>query len=231
MANTRSNSIGPRLTKAEMIAGYLYLPFYLALLSLLLDFGAELLELELTSAQFNLIWFCVNLVLIWIIFRKFLIRSLRAIRFWELVQAVILGYVFLHVGTWLFNLIIGLLDVSITNFNDDAVEQLVTDNRLLMVLCSVVIAPMVEETLVRGLIFGSIRTKSRLAAYAVSIVFFSFMHVWSYIPAQGFLPVLLAALPYIPAGLALGWTYEKANTIWAPIAVHILNNAIMMSLI
>ena len=37
---------------------------------------------------------------------------------------------------------------------------------------------------------------------------------------------MLAALPYLPAGIALGWTYEKSNTIWAPIALHMLINAI-----
>ena len=38
--------------------------------------------------------------------------------------------------------------------------------------------------------------------------------------------VLLAALQYIPAGIALGWTYEKSNTIWAPILLHMTINAI-----
>ena len=32
--------------------------------------------------------------------------------------------------------------------------------------------------------------------------------------------------PLSPAGIALGWTYEKANTIWAPICLHMIINAL-----
>ena len=38
--------------------------------------------------------------------------------------------------------------------------------------------------------------------------------------------ILLAAVAYVPAGIALGWTYEKSNTIWAPILLHMTINAI-----
>ena len=231
MANTRSHSIGPRMTTEELVAGYLYLPFYLVLLATLLDLGAQLLELQMSDVEFNCVWFACNFVLIWIIFGKFLVRSLRAIRFWELVQAVILGYVFYYVGTIVLTYVLNMIGMNAPSFNDDAVDALAQDNFLLMTICSVVIAPIVEETLVRGLIFGSVRRKSRVLAYIISMLFFSFMHVWSFVPSQGLWPVVLSAVQYLPAGLALAWTYEKANTIWAPIAVHILNNAIQMSIL
>ena len=38
--------------------------------------------------------------------------------------------------------------------------------------------------------------------------------------------ILLAAVAYLPAGIALGWTYEKSNTIWAPILLHMAINGI-----
>ena len=37
--------------------------------------------------------------------------------------------------------------------------------------------------------------------------------------------VLLSCMPYLPASVALAWTYEKAGTIWAPITLHALINA------
>ena len=94
-----------------------------------------------------------------------------------------------------------------------------------------VLAPIVEETLVRGLLFGVIRRKSRILAYAVTILFFSVIHVWQYLVLYDFREVLLAALQYIPAGIALGWTYEKANTVWAPIFLHMTINAISLGII
>lgn len=231
MANARNASLGPKLTNPQIIAGFLYLPFYVALLSMGLSYITALFDLSLTELELNTCWFVLNALIVWAIFHKFLLRSLRRIRFWDLVQACILGFVFYYVGTWLFGFLIDLLNIRIVSFNDEAVQSLVSDNYWVMVVCSVVIAPMVEETLVRGLIFGSIRPKSRVLAYLTSILFFSMMHVWAYIPTEGLVPVLLAAAQYIPASLALGWTYEKADTVWAPIAVHMAINAITMSLI
>ena len=40
------------------------------------------------------------------------------------------------------------------------------------------------------------------------------------------LPLEHPALAYVPAGIALGWTYEKSNTIWGPILLHMAINAI-----
>ena len=231
MSSARNSSLGVRLSKAQIIAGYLYLPFYVALLSLGLYFVTDLLGLSLTELELNTCWFVLNVIIVWAIFHKFLLRSLRHIRFWDLVQACILGFVFYYAATWLFGFLISLLNLRIVSFNDEAVQTLVSDSYWLMVVCSVVIAPMVEETLVRGLIFGSIRPKSRIAAYLASILFFSMMHVWAYIPTEGLMPVLLAAAQYIPASIALGWTYEKANTVWAPIILHMAINAVSMSLI
>ena len=231
MANARSSNIGPRLTNAQIIAGYLYLPFYLVLLSLVLHYVSDALGLGLTALQLNACWFVLNALAVWLIFHNFLLRSFRNIRFWEFVQAVILGFVFYYAGTWVFRFLIDLLNIRIVSFNDQTVQSFASDNFTVTAICSVVIAPLVEETLVRGLIFGSIRPKSRAAAYGASILFFSLMHVWSYVPTEGLVPVLLAAVQYIPASVALGWTYEKANTVWAPIAVHMVINAIAMSLI
>ena len=230
MANARSNSLGIKLTSAQQIAGFLYLPFYVALLSMGLDYLSRLLGLTLTEMQFSTCWFVLNTLIVGIIFYRFLIRSFRSIRFWELVQAIILGFVLYYAGNWVFAWIAELLGLSIVSFNDQTVQSLAADNFWVMALCSVVLAPVVEETLVRGLIFGSIRPKSRIAAYIASMLFFSLMHVWAYIPTEGLTPVLLAAAQYISASIALGWTYEKANSIWAPIFLHMAINALAMGL-
>lgn len=226
MANTKSYSLGPGLSTAEQVAGFCYLPFYAVLLSILLPYAAALLGLKLTELQLNLCFFVINVLMVWLIFHNFLLRSLRMTRFWELVQAVILGFVLYYAGNYVFNLILHLLRITITSYNDETVLALAADNFVVMLICSVVIAPIVEETLVRGLLFGVIRRKSRIAAYAVTILFFAFLHVWQYLFLHDVQSVLLAALPYIPAGIALGWTYEKSNTIWGPILLHMIINAI-----
>ena len=85
---------------------------------------------------------------------------------------------------------------------------------------------MIEETLLRGLVFGSIRPASRVVAYITSVFIFTMMHNWQYFGVHSATQVLLSCLAYIPASAALCWTYEKAGTIWASITVHAIINAI-----
>ncbi len=223
MANSKSFS--PELSRAEQTAGLCFLPFYVVLLPLGIKHLSRLLSLNLTDLQINICWFVLNFLVVWIIFHNFLLRSFRNIRFWEFVQALILGAALYYAGNLLFGLLVEWLGVDIGRFNDETLVALAAENRTVMILCVVILAPMVEETLVRGLIFGSIRKKNRIAAYVISIALFAAIHVWQYIPVEGIGSVALAALPYLPAGIALAWTHEKANTVWAPIVLHGVINA------
>ena len=231
MANAKSYSLGPGLSTAEQVAGFCYLPFYVILLPWGIQWVSDLLGLQLTDLQINVCYFVLNCIFVWIIFHNFLIRSFRSSRFWELVQAVILGFCLYYAGNFAFGWIINLLGLSITSFNDETIMGLISQNQIIMLVCSVFLAPLVEETLVRGLLFGVIRRKSRIMAYAVTIIFFAVMHVWQYLLMYDLRDVLLAAVQYIPAGIALGWTYEKSNTIWAPIILHMTINAVSMGII
>ena len=231
MANTKSYSIGPSLSTAEQVAGFCYLPCYLFLLSYAISYCANLLGITLDAVSLNGCYFALNTIFIWIIFHKFLLKSVGAIRFWELVQAIILGFVMYYAGTRILNYVLAFLQLNISHFNDETVAQLVSHNRIVTLVCTIAIAPLVEETLVRGLVFGSVRRKNRILAYVISILLFSFMHVWQYLSRHDLSAVVLAAIPYIPPSIALAWTYEKANTIWAPILLHMIINSIGMSLL
>ena len=231
MANAKSYSLGPGLSTAEQVAGFCYLPFYMILLPFGLQWLSGLMDLRLTELQLNVVYFVLNCVMIWVIFHNFLLRSFRAIRFWELVQALILGFCLYYAGNLLFGWIISLLGITITSFNDQTILGLISQNKWVMLICTVLLAPIVEETLVRGLLFGVIRRSNRILAYAVTIVFFAVMHVWQYLMIYDARDVLLSALQYIPAGIALGWTYEKCNTVWGPILLHMTINAISMGII
>ena len=230
MANTRSYSLGPGLSKAEQIAGFCYLPVYVALLGFALAWINEKFRLNLTDLQINIAYFVINCLVVWAIFHRFLLRSFRNIRFWELIQALILGFVLYYAGNFLLSLIVGWLGIEIPQFNDEVVMGLAAQNEKIMIVCAVVLAPMVEETLMRGLVFGTIRRKSRILAYIVSMLLFAAIHVWQFAFFHDWQQILLAAVAYLPAGIALGWTYEKANTIWAPILLHMTINAISFGL-
>lgn len=230
MSKASARSTGPNMTKSEIVAGLLYLPVYVVLLSVGLRCGAELLGLTLTDLQLNVCYFVINTLLVWVIFRRFLSASFRSIRFWDTVQAVILGFVLYQAGNVLLSFLLNLLSVSVISHNDQNMQALTQDSFLVSALLSVFLAPVIEEVLARGLIFGVLRRKSRVAAYAMSILFFSFIHVWQYIPTEGLAALWPAAAVYLPASVALCWTYEKAGTVWAAIFLHMACNAVALGL-
>ena len=91
---------------------------------------------------------------------------------------------------------------------------------------TVLLAPLAEECFIRGLIFQGLHRKNRWAAYALSTLAFCCLHIYGYIGAYPPLTLVLCALDYVPAGIALAWSYEKADTIFAPILMHCLINAL-----
>ena len=224
------HSLGMGLSKAETIAGWCYLPFYLVFLSVIIQKIAEWLQIPLTDYGLNLTYFCLNLMFILVIFHRFLRQKFFGAGFWNFVQALILGFVMHYVGTWLIQEGVELLFGTFTVFNNETVEGLITSNEIAMMIITIVLAPIIEETLIRGLVFGSLHSTSRILAYFMSAFIFVLMHNWQYFGLHSVGDVLLSCLPYIPSAIALGWTYEKAGTIWAPIAMHAAINAMSYGL-
>lgn len=231
MAGTRSKSIGPGLSTAEQVAGFCYLPFFVFLLAWLLAYCSDLFGLGLDGLQLAVLRYGINCAVVWIIFRRFLVRSFRAIRFWDLVQAIILGAALFLAGKLILDQILRLVGIASPGYYTDITDSLPTQNPWVTLICCLVLTPVVEETLFRGLIFGVVRRKSRIAAYVVMILAFALVHIWRGFLTSDISQVLTAALPYLPAGIALGWTYEKADTIWAPILLHIAISAFSMGLV
>ena len=96
---------------------------------------------------------------------------------------------------------------------------------------TVFMAPIVEEVLFRGLVFGALQRRSRALAWVVSVLAFSLYHVWQDVVEAQSAAMLLYALLYIPASMSFNWCYERSGSIWAPIVYHMLSNAISMSLL
>ena len=93
-------SLGYGLSRAATIAGWCYLPFYLFLLSYLIQYVAALLGLHPSMLTVNLIYFAVNLAVVLIIFHDFLRQRFFGPGFWNFVQAIILGFVLYYAATW-----------------------------------------------------------------------------------------------------------------------------------
>ena len=224
-------SLGGSLSRAEAIAGWCYLPFYLVLLSAGIQYLAAALHVSLTALTINIVYFAVNVLAVVLIFRRFLRQSFFGGSFWSFVQALVLGFAMYYAGTWVLQFLLSKLAPGFTIYNNNTVAGLISANTYVMMAITVLVAPIIEETLVRGLVFGSIRPTSRMMAYLVSVILFTLMHNWQYFMLYPAASVLISCIPYIPASIALAWTYERAGTIWASITLHAVVNALSFGLL
>lgn len=114
------------------------------------------------------------------------------------------------------------------NRNDDAILRYFAESFPLTALVTILLAPMTEEILFRGLLFSGLRRKSRLGAYLVSCLCFASIHVAGYLGTYSPLQVTLALAQYLPAGLILAFSEEKSGTIVVPILIHMVINAVSL---
>lgn len=218
------------LTRRELLWGWIYLLFQLLVLPYLLIIGNGYLPRPLPEAAINFIFFLINFLSVLGIGHRFLWDSLR-----HAIAAPLRCLRFAVLGFFIYfaaNILIGNLIVSIrpdfANVNDSAISAITQNNFTLMSLGTVLLVPPVEEFLYRGLVFGPLYNKSKFLAYLISTVAFCAIHVVGYIGSYDYELLLLCFLQYIPAGICLGWAYAQADTILAPILMHIAINQIGM---
>ena len=112
--------------------------------------------------------------------------------------------------------------------NDDSVRAIAQSSYSTMAVAAILLAPITEETLLRGLVFGGLRQKNRIVAYVLTALLFSGMHVMNYVLQMDLVSILLNLLLYMLPSVALCACYEYAGTIWAPIFLHMIINALSM---
>lgn len=220
-----------KMRRSEIIGGIIWLVIYGFFMGDVLGLGLELLGISYTAAQLNALFFLCNFVITALVFWRFLTRNLSLVpgNLLRILKAMLLGfciYWLLQVGLDVVGQFLsGNMDIP----NDDTISSIAGENYRIMWAGAVLLAPMVEETLVRGLIFGTVRRLNRAAAYAAAAVVFAAMHVLSYLGQMDALTLGYNILVYGLPSIALCACYEYAGNIWAPIGLHMIINALGMS--
>ena len=223
-----SHYLGAPLSSAETMAGIIYLALQIFVLPEVLRWINAELGHPMNEAEVNFVFYLINFMAMLLIFHNFLGSSARQAMQHPmlLIEAVILGLVFYYICLWLTMHLVELLVPHYTNYNDEAIFAMGRGNAFLMLIATVVLVPPAEECLFRGVIFRNLYSRNKIAAYAVSIALFAIIHILGYIGRYSPLELVMAVLQYLPAGLFLGWSYARANTIFAPIFVHAAINYI-----
>jgi uncharacterized protein len=89
-----------------------------------------------------------------------------------------------------------------------------------MIVIGGIMAPVAEEIIFRGLLYGWLRRFwTILPAALLSAAIFGLIH--------GMVPVIAAAFV---VGLALAYVYERTGSLWAPAIVHATQNCVAMAI-
>ena len=224
----RKKQLPVALLRREIIWGIRYLLFQLVFLGTVLALLLKLLGLPSDGLALDTTYFIVNLTAVTWIFRSYLWQSFKhGITHWgRLLIAASVGFVVYFTLMHGLDNLIYYLKPEHYNVKDAGIAAYSRSHFLLTAFGAVVLVPLAEETLYRGLVFGGLQPKSRLLAYALSTLFFAFIHVMSYIGSYPPSVLLLCFVQYIPAGIALAGAYEYSGSILAPVLIHTAVNAI-----
>ena len=230
----KKKSGGGYLTPGEQIAGTVLLTLYLLVLPAVRDPLFDLVE-RLTGANLSaslrsIVYYYALFAAVVVIFRRFLCRTSRNFtdNLGVACEAALTGLVALYGLNELVFRLGRVLVGGLTNLNDGLIAAPVPDAPRTTLLIAVVIFPIVEETLFRGLVFGGLKGKSRWIAYAASCCLFALSHVWQ-LASSGLSPLALArTLQYLVPGAVLCRTYERSGSLWSAVAVHAAANALCL---
>ncbi len=217
-----------RLTRTQTVLGWMYLPLHFFVIPVLTAMALHYAPGDYTDVTVNKIYFGVGIAFVLIALGEWLRRNFYVLlddpgRFAMCLAAgFAMDYLLSVVATLVLMLVEGFGD----NPNNAGIMQMADADYGAMIGIAVFLAPVVEESIFRGVVFGSIRRKSRAAAYVVSILLFALLHVWQYVVAYGDPWYFVYMLQYLPVSFVLAWLYERSGTIWTSIAFHMMFNAL-----
>ena len=208
------------MSHSEQTTGWAWMVIQLFLLPSVVELLTHLFHLNISAAMLNVMLFCLNFIGTVTIFRQYLQHQTECIKLWRLLVFVPLGLVLYWLAATGVSYLIMQLWPAHINPNNQAVMALHEELPILMTIGIVFLVPITEETLFRGLLFGTVYKKYPVLGFIVSVLGFAVIHVFSYIGQQPLATLLISFLQYIPAGIVLSLSYLWARTLVAPILIH-----------
>ncbi|MBQ3262369.1 MAG: CPBP family intramembrane metalloprotease [Oscillospiraceae bacterium] len=220
------------MLRRERICGFVWLPIHVILLPLFLVpvlylmLGAD----KLTDAGANVIYYLISFLFVIIVFWNFLRESFDRFvgNLRGAVLAMVIAYALqlvLTLGLQALMSVFGELETP----NNDAINELANIEYKKIFAVAVLMAPITEEVLFRGVLFGSLARRHRWLGWVVSVAVFCLYHVWQFAVVEQDWTVLIAAAEYIPLTVAITYCYDRTQTIWTPIFFHIFTNSLALA--
>jgi uncharacterized protein len=215
------NWVQPLLALGLYVFGYLFLIPELTGLALGLGFIAEG-----DVFLFNGVLIGVHLVVTIFIMSSLSNENIEKWSWSKRFNEVIKHVFFVYISLIAINAIISQLTSQATSDNQMLIMEVFKNAPLYIVFVAVIFAPIVEEILFRGFIYRALRFyKFKYIALLVSSFLFGVLHVYESILTARY-EDLWFILVYMAIGLFMSVIYEKSGDILAPIALHMVYNAI-----
>lgn len=217
-----------QMSRAQKVLGWCYLPLHALVIPLLAGMYSAYSPEPPDSLTVNIIYFALGAAFVLIALGAYLRRHFDTLldNIRGCLLALLMGITLEYALSVPIAIVLVFLEENIVNPNNEFVMSLAEGGYGTVMGLAIFLGPLVEEPLFRGVVFGTIREKSRVLAYIVSITLFSLLHVWQYALAYADPGLLLYAVQYIPISFALAWSYERSGSIWTPIFFHMILNGL-----
>jgi hypothetical protein len=168
------------------------------------------------SAVISLSLLVIAVFTVFVAKRVGLLSHLEDLKTWEAWKTVLIGYVAILVVEYVGRIVLVLEEgLDANTVNQSTLEQLGM-SPLLLVALTVIVAPIVEEPVMRGLILGRVFNNSYLGVILSSLLF-GLLHMPTDIGSW---------IIYGGMGLVLAIVYHKTQKLEYTIAIHFINNAL-----
>lgn len=222
-----------RMSPLQQKLGWCYLPMHALILPLLVMLYTEFGGSIASEVAVNIAYYALGVAVIAAVFLPYLRREFDILldRLFFCVRTAIGGFFIMYALTSAATALLLLFESVLQNPNDAQAMEMMKENFGVVKGLSVFVAPIVEEVLFRGVLFGSLRKRGRGKAYIISALVFGLYHVWQSAALSGDWTLLLYAVQYLPVAVVLNWCYERSGTLWTSIFYHIIYNAAAFSLL
>ena len=169
------------MLRRERICGWIWLPIHVILLPLILVPIIYLLvgPDKMTDAGANVIYYLISFAFVLVAFWNFLregfdrfVGNLRGA-----VLAMVIAYALQMVPSLGLQTLMGVFG-KLETPNNDAIGELANLEYKKMFAVAGLMAPITEEVLFRGVLFGSLARRHRWLGWGVSVAVFCLYHLW-----------------------------------------------------
>ncbi len=172
---------------------------------------------------------CILVLIMWPLVKDNLIRFKN-----NLMYTIARG-VTLYIPTILVEDVVGLIIIAITGVtnssNQNAIEEVLQNEFWGIAIPAVIVAPLIEELIFRGIIFRKARKWGFIPAALISGFAFGVLHCYSDVLAGDWASASYIAL-YMAMGFFMAKAYEDSNNLFGGVTLHFINNflAVLMSI-